>query len=393
MRLYSFKYPVDFVRLKNNELKLIHTNIELTSENIPKYQLWRNNIYDIFSKDEDGSITPYSITNKLKNYIDNTHTNSDDLEFIKCNQWLLRFATRDMRDNLISSNLFVVETDYVETPVDYYELNGKGNIVYNRELVPVWEIPMKKECNKLIKWILSEDGNSIADKLSSLSLSRVQFIKNTIINNSWLLMLIDENKRVIISNNLNIPLKQVQKFYTAQKRKENVWRVDYKLESIPADQISKHDLDYKRIQNIFIVDNIYLALYNMCYEKSNISLIAHNMWLLDLLNEKEKNSILFLMGDESIKQDVYEESEKDISIDVRKIISISPKNGKDGIYSTQLEVPSYIYNNVKDLNATLYGIIGGTIDLSVEDFIASSPLVLKYWPWLTDYNKYINKKR
>ena len=66
MRLYSFKYPIDFVKLSNNELKLIHTNVELTSENIPKYQTWRNNIYDIFSKDSSGNITPYTIINKLK---------------------------------------------------------------------------------------------------------------------------------------------------------------------------------------------------------------------------------------------------------------------------------------------------------------------------------------
>ena len=98
------------------------------------------------------------------------------------------------------------------------------------------------------------------------------------------------------------------------------------------------------------------------------------------------------MGDKSFTSDAYED-EKDLTIDTRKVISISPKEGKDGIYSTQLEVPLYIYKEVKELNATLYGIVGGTVDLSVEDFISSSPLVLEYWPWLTEYHKYINKKR
>lgn len=392
MRLYSFKYPIDFVKLSNNELKLIHTNVELTSENIPKYQTWRNNIYDIFSKDSSGNITPYTIINKLKKYIDNAYNSDEDLEFIECNQWLLRFATNDLRSKLINSNLFNVEKDYIDIPVDYYELNGKGNIVYSKELVPVWEIPMRKECNKLISWILSENGNSIADKLSSLSLSQTQFIKNTIRSNTWLLMLIDEQKRVTICQNLNIPVRQVQNYYTARKREEKGWYVDYKLEYMPMDQTFKHSLDSRKIQNIFLVENIYLSLYNMCYEKSNISFIAHNMWLLDLLNENEKNSILFLMGDKSFTSDAYED-EKDLTIDTRKVISISPKEGKDGIYSTQLEVPLYIYKEVKELNATLYGIVGGTIDLSVEDFISSSPLVLEYWPWLTEYHKYINKKR
>lgn len=382
--------PVNYIVDRQTKRKvLLFKLIYVTQDEVKRYVTYEKLIEKIFNNNQPGKEIE-DIRHKLKSIILRSEKEKDIYNFLVDNQWVLRFAYENDIKHLLRHKRFPINKISISVPYTaYMGENNNNKLFYQKIVIPVWKKEKVQMQSDIITWLFLDNLATFEERLYSISLSTTDYIRDVIYQNPWILMYISNAKRSVLMERMDISFSEQNIVTGYQANKENPKKYDLKYDMVALPDVIKgpyvafsNDLVKILTSNDKTLDERLIA-YCRC-EKNDYfldrkySFLRQNLWILDLINNKTKEQILRLLG----------------LIDVtkqKKIITLTPKPYKKGLYSKQLNVSIEDYKDYRDLNKKLFTIFAnGETEVSNDDilsFIKSDDRVLKIWPWLA---KYIN---
>ncbi len=370
------KIPVDYVKDKEGHDTLIYCMIETLASNAPKYKEDRMIIEKIFA---DINYDYKKIGQRIKKIIGLSFDNPNLLRFLMAHEWILRFAYKNDLALLLTNHNFIIAKENVKVPYDAYISTNDSVLFTKVEQVPVWEKRKVNYQTSIIEWLVTDKHNTFGERLSALILGDFKLALEILTNNEWLLMFVDEQDRIDIMNQCHIPITTTNKVIGCDHARNLV----KKKMTIPTTLIPKYRWMERELERIvahndldeFLINYAYNHSLNNCINDDNY-LIRENLWLLQLVDIHTKSQLMHILNIEN------RDSKK------KYIITVAPNHDNKEFILYHLPVSVHDYDQYHELNEKLFALISKeNFSLrELEKFTQSSPLTLKLWPWLNDYN-------
>ncbi len=378
--IVSIKIPVSYEKTTNTDKKhLIYKLIDISKEEEKRYQNYCRLIEGIFDHPKD-SKELVVIQKKLNVIINESKSSTFLLEFLTDNQWLLEFARKNDIEQLLNTKGFSVHNCMVDFPVDAYIASDYKKIFEGRVSAPIWEKNKIKFQGQVIRWLFLDEKNTFEDRLNSVLLSSLDYIKNVVIDNIWVMMFLDNERRIKIMETYNIPYKNVVAIIP-DSNSYNLFSKEKRI-AVPDELCSNYISFYHDIKQVFYLPlkDVQDALLQYCYKHSKLyrseqefDPLRQNLWILDFMDSKSKEKTLHLLG----------------ILPHKKIMTVMPNNSRNKLYSKQVSVNPKEYENYETMNQQLLAILSNGMDKineeEVFEFIINNEGALQMWPWLSEY--------
>ena len=350
-----------------NKKQLLYRSIDIEDSERAKYKNYDETFNYIFGSSNIGS--------KIHTLIGMASTSKSVYEFILHNQWILGYATGADIQTLVKSGM-PLTTMVIDTVSDAY-IDDKYCATYmKKKSIPTYSKGYYRYMNDIITWLFTSKTNNFDERLDVLTLTGKK-ASDVIKDNPWILMYTDNENRLRIMRKLVIPFTRMA-IVTGLNQHEMIF---LPLSLKPVYEGWNRDiLEIIRPSE----ETIDVKLSRYCYEHSAFfrteddnSMLRNNLWLLDYVEEPyTKKRILELLGLVNV-------------VETKKLISISPKENKIGLFSNQLEIDVDEYKTYKSLNRKLLQLFqrgeNEVDEYDLVDFINSDDRVLETWPWLVNY--------
>ena len=350
-----------------NKKQLLYRTIDIEESEIAKYKNYDETFKFIFGSTD--------IRSKLHSLIGMASTSKKVYDFIFHNQWILGYASS--ADIQVLDNMGMPITTMVIDIVGDAYIDDKYCATYTKKKsIPTYAKGYYRYMNEIITWLFKANVNTFNERLDVLTLTNKK-ASDVIKDNPWILMYTDNENRLRIMKKLVIPFTQME-LTTGFNQKEMVF-IPFLLK--PVYDAWNHDI-------LEIIkpgeETVDVKLSRYCYEHSayyrtedDNSMLRNNLWLLDYVEEPyTKKRILELLGLVGV-------------VETKKLISISPKENKIGLFSNQLEIDINEYKSYKGLNRKLLQLFqrgeNEVDEMELVEFINSDERVLETWPWLVNY--------
>ncbi len=374
-KIVKIKIPVNYVKTKDGEDTLIYSTIETLESNVAKYGADCKRIEEIFA---DINNSYEIIGTRIRKIIELSSSEADLLRFLMDNEWILRFAYKSDLDNLLANPKFILIKENVKIPYDAYISQDNGILFTTVKQVPVWK---KRKLNyqfSIIEWLVMDNHNTFEERLNALILGDFKLSKEILTKNEWLLMFINNEERVEIMEKLNIPMTVINRTVDCDHLKN----LKKRKISIPVTLSSKYQTMELELNEILSTDNLDETLINYAYNHSLNTcindenyLLRENLWLLKLVDSSIRYQIMEILN-------IQNNSKKK-----KSIITLVPNFDSNEFNLCHLSVSVDDYDKYHELNEQLFMLISKeSFSLrELENFVHRSPLTLKIWPWLNDY--------
>lgn len=374
-KIVKTKIPVNYVKTKDGVDTLIYSTIETLESKTTKYEADCERIESIFA---DINMNYKIIGTRIKKIIELSSSEPNLLRFLMDNEWILRFAYKSDLDSLLNNPKFILTKENVKIPYDAYISKNSGILFTTIKQVPVWE---KRKLNyqfSIIEWLVTDNHNSFEERLNALILGDFKLAQEILTTNEWLLMFINNNERVEIMKQFNISMTTINRTIDC----DHLMNLTKRKVVIPATLISKYQTMELELNKILSTNNLDETLINYAYNHSLNScinddnyLLRENLWLLKLVDSNIRCQIMEILNIENNKKKN------------KSIITLAPNYANNEFNLYHLSVSVDDYDKYHKLNEQLFMLISkGSFSLrDLEKFVQSSPLTLKIWPWLNDY--------
>lgn len=375
--------PVDYdfsETLKRNVLS--YDEVLVDEEQEEEYSRFQSIASEVFTVDD-----PHVIARKLRKLIEDSYFYDDIMNFFNKNQWILRFAYASDVASIMNDESFVISKKTVDFPKGCF-IDSKTRKVFTRKIeIPVWRNAKVLKIKGFIEWLVMDDKNTLGEKIEASLLSNYDETRSLLINNLWLLMKVENKRRINIMRSINIAFSTVVMIVGIDVREDG--SIEYVKESVAVPEEISLDYEQRNREIMMLLESsegtyderilkYYYDHIDSVNKENNNELICDNIWLLEHASSRTREIIFNGL--------CLSESRKTV-----KFRTVEKRRVENDIHSCMIDVDPEDLERYENLNKQLYTLIlrrnpsQPLNEEEVAEFIKSDEDVLKLWPWLIDY--------